>query len=295
MTLSIATFNLKDFFPQPPFDFAPKVAWVAEMLARVDADVVALQEVGGPETLDALLARMDRRGGYREPVVGTPDARGIRNALLSRAPIVRARVHTAASLAFPVFHEGDAPPFGARIPLRRGVVVAQIDGGALGPIDVLVAHFKSRRWVALRDARGEEVPPTTPRQRAEAELRSLVWRASEALCVRGLVDEALAATPNGSVVVAGDLNDGPDSTPVRTVRGADLASAAEAVPADARFSVLHGGDRALIDHLLVSAPLRAHLTGARLFNDALRDHPPIVPGASPTVDSDHAPLLATFA
>ena len=93
--LSLATFNLKDFFPQPPHDFAPKVACVAEMLARVDADVVALQEVGAPDTLEALLSRLDRRGGYGAPIVGTADARGIRCALLSRVPVLRSRVHTA--------------------------------------------------------------------------------------------------------------------------------------------------------------------------------------------------------
>ena len=184
MPLTLATFNLKDFFPQPPHDFAPKVAWVADMVARADADVVARQEVGPPETLEALLARLERRGAYGAPVIGTPDARGIRCALLSRLPVIASRVHTAESLPFPVFQHGDAPPFGARIPLRRGVVVAQIDGGSLGVVDVIVAHFKSRRWVPLRDANGQEVPPTTAQARAEAELRSLVWRAAEALCGR---------------------------------------------------------------------------------------------------------------
>ncbi len=294
MPLSLATLNLKDFFPQPPHDFAPKVAWVAEMVARVDADVVALQEVGPPETLEALLARLDRRGGYGDPVIGTPDARGIRCALLSRVPVVRARVHTAESLPFPVFHAGDAPPFGTRIPLRRGVVVAQIDGGDFGLVDVIVAHFKSRRWVPLVDASGNSVQPTTARDRAEAELRSLVWRAAEALCVRGLVDEAIAARPDAKVAVMGDLNDGPDSTPVVVVRGADLASCADAVAAAQRFSVLHQGGRGQIDHILVSPALRARLSSAQFFNEALREHPMIVPGASPTEDSDHAPFVARF-
>ena len=307
-SLTLATFNLKDFFPQPPHDFSPKVAWVAGALRRIDADVVALQEVGPAETLDVLLASLDGRGGYGEPIVGTPDARGIRNALLSRAPILASRVHTADALPFPVFYEGDPQPFGGRIPLRRGVVVARIDGGALGPIDVLVAHFKSRRWVPRKKADGTSVEPSTPRERAEAELRSLVWRAAEALCVRNLVDEANASHPDAKVAVMGDLNDTIDSVPVRTVAGADLASCADIVLPEHRFSVMHGGARSQIDHILVTRPLRARLVAATFVNEALRDHA-LGPAARasngdtsavsalappPTEDSDHAPFVARF-
>jgi endonuclease/exonuclease/phosphatase family metal-dependent hydrolase len=288
-TLTLATFNLKDFFPQPPHDFTPKVESVARSIAAIDADVIALQEVGSPDTIATLLAKV---GPYAH-VIGTPDARGIRCALLSRVPVLASRVHTAAALPFPTFQEGDPPPFGARIPLRRGVVVARVEG-AVGVVDVIVAHFKSRRWVPLKDGSGESVEPVTPRERAEAELRSLVWRAAEALCVRGLVDEALASRPDAMVAVMGDLNDTIDSTPVRMVAGRDLVSCADVVPEAERFSVMHGGARAQIDHILASAPLRARLAGARFFNTELRDHPYPEPGAPPTPDSDHAPFVARF-
>ena len=51
--------------------------------------------------------------------------------------------------------------------------------------------------------------PVTSRAFAEGRLRSLVWRAAEALFVRGLVDDLLAADREGHIVVAGDLNDHP--------------------------------------------------------------------------------------
>src|SRR5262249_28942038 len=156
----------------------------------------------------------------------------------------------------PAFAEGDPPPFGARIPLRRGVVHARVDAPGLGAVDVLVAHFKSNRPVPLRDARGELVPPATERAFAEGHLRSLVWRAAEALFVRGLVDELLAADPAGHVAVAGDLNDRPGSHVVRIVCGGGdraLLPCADAVPEAARFSILRRGAREQIDHALVTA------------------------------------------
>jgi len=305
--LTLATFNLKDFFPQQGLDFAGKVAWTTAMIARLDADVLGLQEVGPPEAVDALLARID---GYRSVVVGTPDARGIRCAVLSRLPITRSHVHTAEFLPFPVFQDADPPPFSGRIPLRRGVVHARVDAGALGSVDVLVVHFKSRRSVPMKSASGAPLQPTTQHELAEGELRSMVWRAGEALYVRGLVDEVFAGEPGARLAVIGDLNDVAGSTPVELVRGngcsaGALSSCADRVVLEERFSIRHHGGRSQIDHILASAPLFARLSAARFYNDELREHAPlpsveVVASSSstsepaPTLDSDHAPFVARF-
>jgi endonuclease/exonuclease/phosphatase family metal-dependent hydrolase len=294
-----------------------KLDWIARMIRACDADVVGLQEVGPVELVRALLGRLE---GYREPVVGTADARGIRCALLSRLAVVEARVHTAEALSFPVFQSGDPAPFGAHIPLRRGVVHARIDAPGMGPLHVMVVHFKSSRPVRLRDASGAEIEPVTARQRAEGELRSLVWRSSEALYVRGLVDDVLAAERRCRLAVVGDLNDVPESPAVRALRGDEsegaLFDGAAGIDAAARFSSLHNGRPSHIDHILVTAPLHAQLKGARFLNSDLRYHGgldglrrngrrnggngPVAAAADdrddepPTIDSDHAPLVVRF-
>jgi endonuclease/exonuclease/phosphatase family metal-dependent hydrolase len=228
--------------------------------------------------------------------MGTTDARGIGCALLSRLPLVEARVHTAESLAFPVFVAGDAPPFGARIPLRRGIVHARVET-PVGPVDVLVAHFKSSRPVGVRDASNREIPPRTAREAAEASLRSLVWRAAEALHVRGLVDEILAARPGARVAVVGDFNDVPDSAVLRCLRAGEgngttaLADCTTGVDPTRRFSCFHGDSRVQIDHVLASESLRALLDGARFFNDSLRV---LDPDDVLAPESDHAPLVVRF-
>ena len=284
------------------------------MVRRIDADVLALQEAGPPETLDRLLDALEHRGGYGPPIVGTADARGIRCALLTRVPVLRSEVHVTDALPFPVFHEGDPPPFGARLPLRRGIVHARIDAGAFGPIDLFVAHFKSRRPAPLRDAAGNAargLGSATPRERAESELRSLIWRSAEALYVRSKVDDVFAADPNAMAAVLGDFNDVAGSVPVNIVAGSggserigELQSCAEVVPEGGRFSIIHRGNGMQIDHILVSAPLRARLKDAWILNDALREHSPVFAGNSgaagapcdalPTIDSDHAPFVARF-
>ena len=305
--LSVATFNVKDLLP-PASDPAraalpAKLDWIARMLRAADADVVGLQEVGSAELLAAVAERMGSPTALYQ-VMGTTDARGIGCALLSRLPVLEARVHTAESLAFPVFVTGDAQPFGARIPLRRGIVHARVET-PVGPVDVLVAHFKSSRPVGVRDASNREVPPRTARETADASLRSLVWRAAEALHVRGLVDQILEARPGARVAVTGDFNDVPDSTVLRCLRASDgagegpgansgiaaLADCTTGVDPARRFSCLHRDSRVQIDHVLASESLRALLVGARFFNDALRVHD-VTDALAP--DSDHAPLVVRF-
>ena len=308
MALTLATFNVKDLFDAPAGDAAAraqldaKLDTLAKIVARADADVLALQEVGSGDVVRALCARLDRNGGYGDPVVGTADARGIRCALVSRVKILEAAVRTADHLDFPRFYAKDDPPFGTRIPLRRGIVQARVDGGALGAIDIFVAHFKSNRPVPFRDASGDVVPPTTSRAFAEGHLRSMIWRAAEALFVRECVDAVQASDPERHVVVTGDLNDHPSSIVVRTVCGGGshaLLPCAERVPEEARFSILRYGAKQQIDHLLASPRLHARATRAAFLNEDLRDHSafddhdPL--DTDPVADSDHAALVVSFA
>ena len=101
MALRVATFNLKDFFaPRREQEHAvveAKLSNVTASLRRAAADVVALQEVGSPELLGRLVQGLPELG-YGTPVVGVEDRRGIRNAILSRHPIVWSQVHRARSL-----------------------------------------------------------------------------------------------------------------------------------------------------------------------------------------------------
>ncbi len=306
MQMRLATFNLKDFFlPRSEGERTvaeAKIGNIARDLRRANADVVALQEVGAPELLDRLVTKELKDLGYGAPVVGSHDKRGIRNAILSRLPILWSQVHTAKTLPFPRFVEGDPDPFPGRIPLRRGVVHVRVDaGGDLGEVDVMTAHFKSNLPAPLKNAKGEELPDTTLRAHGESAMRSLVQRAAEALFVRGLVDDVLIALPDHAICVMGDLNDTVDSLPVRLLCGIDpmsrfrLYPIAPDVPEDRRFSCFHGAGPSLIDHMLLSEKLHRMRKDVAIFNETLRYHGPFVEGEIPlTEDSDHALVTALF-
>ncbi len=305
MPLRIATFNLKDFFlPRSDAERGVAVAKfsnIAANLRRANADVVALQEVGEEQQLERLVNDVADLG-YGAPVLGTPDKRGIRVAMLSRIPVLWSQVHTQKTLPFPRFIEGDPDPFTDRIPLRRGIVHVRVESPDLGEVDVMTMHFKSNLPVPLRTRDGRELPDETPRARAESALRSLIQRAAEAIYVRGLVDDVFRALPDHAVCVLGDLNDGPDSLPVRVLRGLGepsnardmLASCAERLEQDRRYSCFHGNTKTLIDHILVSDRLFGAARSFEIYNEALRYHGPHVEPTPPTEDSDHALCVAEF-
>lgn len=301
MAFRVATFNLKDFFSaRSDAERAAvdaKLDHVATGLRRARADVLALQEVGSVDLLERLVASVAELG-YEPAVVGAEDRRGIRNVILSRLPVLWAQVHEAKTLPFPRFADDDPEPFGARIPLRRGIVHVRVEAGALGEVDVLTAHFKSNLPVERRGSDGAPVLETTARGAGESAVRSLVLRAAEALHVRGLVDDIFSRSPDHAIVVLGDLNDTLESLPVRLVRGIDtknkhhLRAAVETLPEEARYSSFHGGEEILIDHVLLSERLFRALRHYEIHNENLRYHGPFDPNTPLTVDSDHALCVA---
>lgn len=293
--ITLATFNVKDLFD--PLHTS-KLREIAAQLLAAQPSAVALQEIGNEDALRGVLAFTAEAGlPFSHATVGTPDKRGIRNAILARVPVAHARIHERDALPFPVFVEGDPEPFAERIPLRRAIVEVQLAAHeGLGPITLFSAHFKSKRPAALKAKDGRELQATAPLDKVNAQVRSLVLRVAEGLFVRSLVDTALAAT--ALVAVMGDLNDTIDAQPVRAVCGDGpdaLVSATQHLSSAESVSCRHGSKASQIDHILISPALALALVQARVFNHALRDHGPMVPSAPPTIDSDHALVSASFA
>lgn len=295
MPLSLVTWNLKDFFDprdeEERAHFAARLAHLGPRLRALDPDVIALEEVGSAAVVEALLsaAGLSR---HTERVLGSADARGIRNVIASRLPLDRSEVLTAEVLSFPKFHVDDAEPFPGRIPLRRGVPHARVRAPGIGPVDVLACHFKSQRAVSLHGPTGP-IEDTTAAGRAAGELRSLVWRSAEALFVRTACDQLLEGRAEGQVVVVGDLNATPDAMPLRVLRGGGawaLTDLTRAVPEAERFSIVHEGRREQIDHALATSELAARVQSVRFENGELRDHSALSEGTR-ALDSDHAALF----
>ncbi len=279
-------------------------------------DVLALQEVGDPATLDDLL---DRVGGtWHKALSAHPDRRGIRVRFASRHLIDEREdiIELAAGIG-PVRvaaaddDDGDAPFATA---MGRGALrVSMVAGGQ--PLRLVTAHLKSK----LISYPGGRFNPRDEDERARYATYALSRRAAGAATLRAWLNACIGA--DGRTlrwILLGDMNDEPaaastqillgparvrDGTPGErrpdAGDGDRLWNLAPRLPDDQRFSRVYRGRPELIDHIFVTRALLGQVTAMRSGADpstapeltsidddpqAQRDEP----------GSDHAPITVTL-
>ncbi|XRQ04165.1 endonuclease/exonuclease/phosphatase [Actinomadura welshii] len=90
--------------------------------------------------------------------------------------------------------------------------------------------------------------------------RRTQWRRdAQARVVAGFVRSVRKVDPNARVIVAGELNDGEDSIPVRTLlKGTGLTDLPARLPETDRYTAVSDGNSEVLDHVLLSSSLRRH-------------------------------------
>ncbi len=191
---TVATWNLQNYLdeptPQRPAKSAEAKSAVHAGLLELRADIIALQEIGGTNSLHELRDAL-KRGGFDYPHWEYVAARDdeIHLAVLSRFPISARYPHTNEAFLLN----------GHRFFVKRGFAEIDIRIGTNYQFTLLAAHLKSKRPVASAD---------------EAALRL-----HEARLLRRRVDTLISATPNINLVVLGDFNDNDDSPPLKLILG----------------------------------------------------------------------------
>ena len=303
LTLQLATCNVLNLAlpgqayypnqdPYKPEEFERKAQWLGAQLARLNADVMGVQEVWHLEALQAAVARSGLRytavhaPGTESGASGTP-----RLGLVSRLPVEA--LDSVAEFA-PQEHI-QVPELGAYTGFERPVLRARLRTKNGTPLHVLVTHLKSKRPKYLQDAAGQPLEDIDdPRVAARATLRSLLMRGAEAAALRGLVVDLLHRTRE-PLVLLGDMNDGPHSVTAQMIaatqavaydKGArDVAlyhawdvATEPALKRDLAYSHVHQGWPELLDQIWVSeefvASSRFALGDVRrldVFNDHLHE------------------------
>lgn len=268
-SFSIATYNLQryglhdrdgDGQRAEPKPEAECIA-VADTIAALRPDILALQEIGNERMLDQLAQDLRKRGlDYPHRDYVRRGASEMNLALLSRFPIAASRPRL-----------DDTYTIGGTIqPVLRGFLEAELDLGGGERLTVFVAHLKSRSFHPL----------------GQTEMRR-----NEARLLANHVRRVLRNAPDAAVIVVGDFNDSFNSAPLRLLRGED----GEPLLVDLRPLDEPGGvwtffNRAddsyeRFDYLLASPAL-----ARRLRPDSCRVHrePPAA------LASDHRPVVAVF-
>lgn len=270
--LRVATWNVANYGPASrvtpagyradyPKPEAEKAALRA-VLHRLDADVVALQEMGPPAYLEELARDLAREGlSYPHRAVAE-DGEPRRNALLSRLPLEAVRTHRDLEFSY----------LGGTTRLRRGLLEARVLTAG-GELTVVVVHLKSPLSDDPRDPRADAL------------------RRAEAGAVRARLQERFPDPRRAAFLLLGDCNEGPAGPAVRTLLRRGRTELLRLVPAaDERgdswtHHYRRGETYARVDLILVSPAVAPWLTGPG----------EVIDGTDVRQASDHRPVIVALA
>ncbi len=323
--MRLATFNVEslDLPPKSKVPIEVRAEALRPALARLDADVLCLQEVNGqhvPDRPERVLVALDHvlegtpYAGYHRVSTSGPDGLGVADVhnvvTLSRWPIRAAREILHALVPSPQYQLVTAvPPALAPEPIvfDRPLLLVDVElpGGKL--LTVINLHLRAPLAAVIPGQKQSAFVWKSIGGWAEGYFLSAVRRAGQALELRLLLEELFAADPHRLIAVAGDFNAEDHDTPLRIAIGAEedtgngalsphsLVLLDRAIPADKCWSVLHHGRPQMLDHILVSRALYGHFREIEVHNETLGDELVGFGKGTRSAASYHAPMVAEFA
>jgi endonuclease/exonuclease/phosphatase family metal-dependent hydrolase len=282
--LTVATYNVQNytladrrsadgFKPDYPKPEAEKAA-LRRVFAALDADVVALQEIGGEAFLRELRRDLASEGinyAYGEAMLAEDEARGL--AVLSRVPLGRVTAHRELATK----RRGDVP--GEVV--RRGLLEVEVPTSH-GPVTLFIVHLKSRLTEDREDPGAED------------------QRVAEAQAVRDRVLARFPEPAKARFLILGDCNDLPGSRTLQALQARGKTEISRWIDAadgrGQRWTHVYTSAAlySRFDHVLASP---GFLTGAGEGTEGpvtARGRIVDEPWAVVRAASDHRPLVVTF-
>ena len=266
-SIRIASFNVLNMFDgedcpfhgdeSTPAKSLESLEKLADTIRKINADVLALEEVENRWYLERFVEKLLPEMGYRVVLFEGNDYRGIDNAVLSRLPI-----GPVTSYRHLFFEDANGKP----MKFNRDLLQVRINPPKDKPFDIFVVHLKSKGG-------GEAATKPT--------------RMGEAKQIRAIFDEMLAANPKARFVITGDFNDTFDSDPVKTIIGTGESALFTFVDDMPKETITYNQEphKSMIDFMFASPAMgKTYVKGsAKVF-----------PGSPETTGSDHNPLYAEF-
>jgi len=327
MNFKVMTWNVENLFrpntgagPTSEDAYTAKLKTLADTITKLNPDVVALQEVGSPESFADLKKAVGGKYTHGE-LSKHPDGRGIRVGYLSKLPLEHPKdiVDFAQNPSLSVNDTSGAPVKR----MRRGAlwIKVTVDGK---PINIITAHLKSKLLEYPKAGGGTAFSTDDENVRAQVASLALAERTVEAFTLRISSNAIVAKGKKDALILLGDLNDVPEAATTQILNGpegsqfdtkgfdqedkgddARLFNLGNFIPADHRYSRINHGVKELIDHIFVSEELVPFdSTGKKRVRPKVDSHPELQGGiesvgSDPNARknkpaSDHAPVVATF-
>lgn len=322
MAIRIITFNLENLDDTPGAEpsLAARIRIMKPQLQRLRADILCLQEIHsqGPRNarvlsaLDALLAGTPYENFQRATTTMTSGGLyDVRNLVtLSRFPITSTRSIRNSDGPRPSYQMATAiPPDASANPIdwERSLLYSQHtlpNGQTLHLINV---HMKSKLASTIPGQKQDSYTWRTISAWAEGSFISAMKRVGQALQARLLIDQIFDNHGEEALIgICGDFNATSDEVSLKAICGdvAETGNPAHAtrvlvpcennIPDSSRYSLLHLGQGAMLDHIIVSRALLQYFRHAEIHNEALPDESGAFRQDSKFPESDHAPVIAEF-
>lgn len=322
--MRIATFNIDslDMGPDAPIPIEKRIPILRPQLERMRADILCLQEINGqhrpghgPRELLALdkLIEGTRYQSYARATTISPGRAGaadVHNLVtLSRWPIQEARSIRNVLVPPLAYRALTAVPPQAQpqeVTFERPVLVTDIAFAPGRTIAVINVHFRAPLAAPIVGQKDSAFVWNSVAGWAEGYALAAWKRTAQALEVRLVIDGLMDANPERFIIVAGDFNAEDHETPLKILIGAEedtgnsllapraLVALDRGLPGERRFSTLHHGRPLMLDHILASRSLLAHLRTIEIDNEALSDETVSLGKTRQEAGSFHAPLVAEF-
>lgn len=321
--LRIATFNLEnlDDDPSKKPSLSTRIAVLRPQLARLNADVLCLQEVNGQDHPDrprdvAALRALLAGTQYANYDISYTTTRSAREAyhernlvVVSRFPILASRQIKHDLTDKPRYRQQTAIPSQAEasdISWERPIFYAGLDLGGRQILHVINVHFKSKMPSVIEGQKETTYSWKSVAGWAEGYFISAMKRVGQALETRMFIDALFDHDPNARIIVCGDLNADIDDVPVRAIRGmveetgnAALGSRIMipcelSVPEPSRYTLFHLGKGYMLDHILMSRAMVQYYKHTEIHNELLPDESGAFRTDEQFPESDHAPVVAEF-
>jgi endonuclease/exonuclease/phosphatase family metal-dependent hydrolase len=279
-TFRVATYNVENYLDQPTTSrhyvkSAEAKAKIRESILALNADVLALQEIGSTNALLELRASLQADGQnfpFWEHIQSFDT--NIHVAVLSRLPIVARRPRTNEVFLLD----------GRRFQVKRGFAELDFQAATNFIFTLIAAHLKSHLSTPEADEAEE--------------------RLGEAKVLRGLIDARFAREPDAKLIVLGDFNDSKDSASAKQIVGRGKFKLTDTRPAERNGDKLPGSppyfeprdvtwtyyfgkndEYSRIDYILLSPALKQNWLANETFI-------PTIPNWGQ--GSDHRPIVASF-
>ncbi|MBU2531965.1 MAG: endonuclease/exonuclease/phosphatase family protein [Alphaproteobacteria bacterium] len=320
--MRIASFNLENLGEDDGPAAVARHDVLRPQLERIDADILCLQEIDAARgkgddkrrtlgALEELLAGTAYAGFHRTTTLrsSTGEPRDRHNlVILSRWPIEKAE-QFSNDLVEPALYEPTTaePRAGPRpITWERPIQHAVIALGTNARLHVVNLHLKAPLASFIP---GQKIGPFAWKSVAgwaEGYFVAAMKRAGQALEARILIDKIFDSDPAAMIAICGDFNAQQKDVAFEILAGdtedtgngaltvRELIPLENSIPESQRFTVIHGGRRMMLDHILVSRALLGHYRGVEIHNEALGDELIAYTTIAGTPESYHAPVVATF-